>query len=101
MQLVGHRVFSVMWFQHCAWIRCLTLLLTQAFCSMVILPVFGSCDPVIHGEEFYLKGVSVRWLSCNTLYISTFFAMDRHIPFIQLYGQFLNVHIQLQFFSKI
>lgn len=42
----------------------------------------------------------MRWFNCNT-FMSTFFDMDRKIPFIQLYGQFLNIHTQLQIFYKI
>lgn len=65
--------------------------LIQAFCSLVIFPAFASRDHVIQGEKFYLKGLSVRWLGCNT-HMSTFFDMDRKIPFNQLYGQILNAH---------
>lgn len=51
-------------------------------------------------DKFYLKGLSVRWVGCNTR-TSAFFDMGGKIPFIQLYGQILNAHTQLQIFNKL
>lgn len=41
--------------------------LTQAFCTMTISSAFASHDHTIQGDYFILKGISVRWLSCNTV----------------------------------